>query len=227
MHADGRWGIAEGGVGGHVDSKLDRHLGEMNDFALIHLDRLHRGHLLAIDAKQLLQGQKLVIVRIEECNISGSLIRNKLKWLRFKRKRLSTNPKRGPFHQRAPAKMFFRVVRGMVPHKTTRGELALTRLKVFEGIPSPYDRLKRMVIPSALKAVRIKPGRNFCILGELCTHAGWKHYQLIKNLEETRKVKSKEFYVAKKAGIKAFSDTAVTKASQLAGVNAKLAEFGY
>lgn len=51
MHADGRWGIAEGGVGGHVDSKLDRHLGEMNDFALIHLDRLHRGHLLAIDER--------------------------------------------------------------------------------------------------------------------------------------------------------------------------------
>lgn len=190
-----------------------------------------RGHLLgrlaSIVAKQLLQGQKLVIVRVEEINISGSLVRNKLKWLRFKKKRLSTNPKRGPFHQRAPAKAFFRVIRGMVSHKTRRGELALTRLKIFEGIPSPYDRMKRMVIPSALKAVRIKPGRNFCVLGELMTHAGWKHYELIKRLEETRKVKSKEFYVAKKATIKDASDKAASKASELAKINKQLAEFGY
>jgi large subunit ribosomal protein L13Ae len=39
----------------------------------------------------------------------------------------------------------------MIPHKTPRGEAALARLKVFEGVPPPYDRTKRMVVPDALK----------------------------------------------------------------------------
>jgi hypothetical protein len=33
----------------------------------------------------------------------------------------------------------------------TRGEAALARLKAYEGVPPPYDRTKRMVIPDALK----------------------------------------------------------------------------
>eukprot|EP00939_MAST-03C_sp_MAST-3C-sp1_P003772 g3772.t1 len=190
-----------------------------------------RGHLMgrlaSVVAKQLLEGKHIVVVRSEEMNISGSLHRNKVKWMRFLNKRLSTNPKKGPFHQRAPSKMFFRVVRGMVPHKTRRGELALGRLKVFEGIPSPYDRQKRMVVPECLKVVRIKPGRNFCVLGELATHAGWKHYQLIKDLEATRKEKSKEFYEDKKKDLKAVADVKKAKASELADIDSKLAEYGY
>lgn len=43
--------------------------------------------------------------------------------------------------------------RSMIPHKTKRGANALARLKVFEGVPTPYDKIKRMVIPDALKFV--------------------------------------------------------------------------
>lgn len=50
----------------------------------------------------------------------------------------------------------------MVPHKTARGAAALERLKLFEGIPPPYDRKQRMVIPEALRVLRLKPGRKFC-----------------------------------------------------------------
>jgi large subunit ribosomal protein L13Ae len=39
----------------------------------------------------------------------------------------------------------------MIPHKTKRGAAALERLKAFEGVPPPYDKMKRMVIPDALK----------------------------------------------------------------------------
>jgi large subunit ribosomal protein L13Ae len=48
----------------------------------------------------------------------------------------------------------------MIPHKTERGKLALKRLQAFEGMPSPYDKSKRMVVPSALKVLRLKPGRK-------------------------------------------------------------------
>lgn len=55
----------------------------------------------------------------------------------------------------------------MVPHKTTRGKISMKRLQTFEGVPPPYDKKKRMVIPSALKVLRLKHGRKFCSLGRL------------------------------------------------------------
>lgn len=85
----------------------------------------------------------------------------------------------------------------MIPHKTARGASALDRLKVFEGIPHPYDRKKRMVVPAALKVLRLKPDRRFCKLGDLSHEVGWKHQDLIGRLEERRKVKSEAFYKRK------------------------------
>uniref|UniRef100_A0A3Q3ELU1 Large ribosomal subunit protein uL13 n=1 Tax=Labrus bergylta TaxID=56723 RepID=A0A3Q3ELU1_9LABR len=115
-----------------------------------------RGHLLgrlaAIVAKQVLLGHKVVVVRCEGINISGNFYRNKLKYLAFLRKRMNTNPSRGPYHFRAPSRIFWRTVRGMLPHKTKRGQAALERLKVFDGIPPPYDKRKRMVVPAASEA---------------------------------------------------------------------------
>jgi large subunit ribosomal protein L13Ae len=50
----------------------------------------------------------------------------------------------------------------MTPHKTARGAAALERLKLFEGVPPPYDKKKRMVVPEALRVLRLKPGRKYC-----------------------------------------------------------------
>merc|ERR1712118_524798 len=90
-------------------------------------------------------------------------------------------------------------IRGMVPHKTPRGAAALDRLKTYEGVPHPYDRKKRMVIPSCLKVLRIRPERKFCKLGDLSDQNGWKHAKLLERLEAKRKVKSAAFYAKKKA----------------------------
>jgi large subunit ribosomal protein L13Ae len=53
----------------------------------------------------------------------------------------------------------------MLPHKTSRGAEALGRLKVFEGVPAPYDTKKREVIPDALRAVKLSSFRKFTTLG--------------------------------------------------------------
>ena len=55
----------------------------------------------------------------------------------------------------------------MVPHKTKRGAAALDRLKIYEGVPPPYDKIKRMVIPDALKVLRLQHGHKYCKLGDL------------------------------------------------------------
>ena len=83
-----------------------------------------------------------------------------MKYLKFLKIRCNVKPSRGPFHLRAPSRIFWRTVRGMIPHKTKRGAEALNRLKVYEGIPAPYDKQKRMVVPCALRVLRLKPGRK-------------------------------------------------------------------
>lgn len=40
---------------------------------------------------------------------------------------------------------------------------ALNRLKVFEGVPPAYMKTKRMVVPDALRVIKLKPGRKVCV----------------------------------------------------------------
>ncbi len=109
-----------------------------------------KGHLLgrlaAIVAKELLKGQRIVVVRTEELNMSGTLGRNIMLWEHYLRKRMNTNPRRGPFHYKAPARIFWRTVRGMIPHKTVRGAESLDRLKCFEGVPFAYSTVRLSVL---------------------------------------------------------------------------------
>lgn len=50
-----------------------------------------------------------------------SLSRNKIKFLSYLRKRCNVNPARGPFHFRAPSRMFWKAVRGKLKQKSTCG----------------------------------------------------------------------------------------------------------
>merc|ERR1711963_473685 len=125
---------------------------------------------------------------------------NKLKFLAYLKKRCNVNPARGPFHFRAPSKQFWRVVKGMLPHKTARGKEALGRLKVFEGIPAPYDKKKRMVVPSALRVVR---------------------------LEAKRKAKSAEFYARSKAAAKLRAQAKANVAKRIAPYQNTMSAMGY
>ena len=157
------------------------------------------GRLASTVAKELLSGQNVVLVRCDEAVISGKFIRNKTIFSQFLRKTMITNPRRGPKHLRSPSRMIWRTIRGMLPHKSPRGQVALEKLKVFEGIPAPYDRMKRMVIPQALAVTRIKPQRHVTLLGRLSSEVGWKYWDLVKELEEKRKVKAKVYYQRKKS----------------------------
>ncbi|KAI9684212.1 MAG: 60S ribosomal protein L16B [Trizodia sp. TS-e1964] len=213
-----------------------------------------KGHLLgrlaSTVAKQLLNGQKIVVVRCEALNISGEFFRAKrrstfkvvassrtldnsaynletVKYHAYLRKMTRYNPTRGgPFHFRAPSRIFYKTVRGMIPHKTARGAAAMERLKVFEGVPPPYDHQKRMVVPQALRVLRLKPGRKYCTVGRLSHEVGWKYQDVVARLEERRKVKGAAYYARKKTAIKHLAE-----AQQSAKVDQKtkqqLAEFGY
>jgi large subunit ribosomal protein L13Ae len=70
----------------------------------------------------------------------------------------------------------------MIPHKTARGAAAMERLKVFEGVPPPYDKVKRVVVPQALRVLRLKPGRKYCTVGRLSHEVGWKYQDVVARL---------------------------------------------
>merc|ERR1711915_678964 len=116
----------------------------------------------------------------------------------FRKKRMNTNPSRGPFHFKSPARMVWRTIRGMVHQKTARGQEALSRMGTFEGVPEPYDKQKRVVVPAALRLIRLKSSRDYTVIGELANSVGWKHRDLLQKLESKRKAEAKEFYDKKK-----------------------------
>lgn len=154
------------------------------------------------------------------------VFRFQLRYHEFLNKRHLVNPKKsGPFHHRAPSRILYRAIRGMVPHKTSRGAAALERLKLFEGVPPPYDRKKKLVVPSALRVLRLKPGRKYCTIKRLSHEVGWSYRDVVDRLEEKRKVKALAFHERKTTALKARA--AAVKSVASAPVSEKLAAFGY
>ena len=180
------------------------------------------GRLASIVAKELLNGQRVVCVRCEDINISGSFYRNKLKFLDRMRKHSNSNHTIGPFHMRSPGRIFYRTIRGMVPHKTHRGKCAMERLKCFEGVPAPYDKMKRMAVPDAFRVTRLKVGRRYCVLGRLSDELGWKLSGVVDRLEKKRVAEAAVYNETKKA------ELAKAKAAAASVPGAPiLAKFGY
>lgn len=133
------------------------------------------------------------------------------------RKQTRFNPTRGgPFHFRAPSKMFWRTVRGMIPHKTARGNAAMERLKTFEGIPPLRQEEARRRSPgppclevearpqvlhcrSSRPRVRLEvPGRRLSVCPLDATFEEMNANNE-RSLEERRKVKGAAYYERKKA----------------------------
>uniref|UniRef100_A0A672ZSY2 Ribosomal protein L13a n=1 Tax=Sphaeramia orbicularis TaxID=375764 RepID=A0A672ZSY2_9TELE len=130
---------------------------------------------------------------------------------------MNTNPSRGPYHFRAPSRNLLRTVRGELYKDSCSGEA-----EGVDGIPPPYDKGiindSRMVVPAALKIVRLKPSRKFALLGRLAHEVGWKYQAITATLEEKRKEKAKLRYAKKKTVMK------LTKQAEK-NVEAKIAKY--
>lgn len=85
----------------------------------------------------------------------------------------------------------------MVPHKSARGAAALKRLELYEGVPPAQDKVKRVVVPAALRVLRLKPGRKYCTLKRVSHEVGWGYKDVVDRLEEKRKVKGKAYFERK------------------------------
>lgn len=153
------------------------------------------GRLAAVVAKQLLGGQRIVIVRAEKIATTGPIERLLREWALYKKKNSVSNPFRGgPWHYKSPAKIVWKCIRGMIPHKTARGAAAMARLKIFEGCPHPYSVQKKVVVTNALKAIMLDTFRKSTYLGDFSSRIGWKHGELVESLEAKRKERATKYY---------------------------------
>ena len=188
-----------------------------------------KGHLLgrlaSIVAQQILRGQHVVVVRTEGIDISGHMFKNHIKQMDWMGKRRNSNPTRGFIHYVSPSRLFWKTVRGMVPHKLAKGEDALARLKVFEGVPHPYDEQKKMVVPAALKVLRIRNYRKTTNLGDLAQKVGWTKQDVVAQLEEKRLNKARKFYERKKLADQARNKSA--NRNEVKQIQAELAKYGF
>lgn len=135
------------------------------DKMVVDADGCVAGRMASKVAKELLNGKAVQVVNAEKALVSGD---QKYTQHFFLEKVQRGDPYHGPFYPKRPDLMLSRIIRGMLPYKTSRGMSALKRLHVYISIP---EELK------GSQAVRFEVKRPVkCItLGELAAHVGgWK-----------------------------------------------------
>ncbi len=90
------------------------------------------GRLCSKIAKDLLGGEKVIVVNCEKTVISGN---PKMIQKAYMEKRSRGDVFHGPFFPKYPDGIFRRTVRGMLPWDRTSGRKAFRNLRVFIGLP--------------------------------------------------------------------------------------------
>src|SRR3972149_4303521 len=89
------------------------------------------GRMASVVAKELLKGEKVIIVNAEESIISGARSSVLGKYRERRERKSIVNPARhGPFFPRRPEGIIRRAVRGMLPYKKAKGKNAFKNLRV-------------------------------------------------------------------------------------------------
>lgn len=100
------------------------------------------GRIAAYAAKQALQGKTVNIVNCEKAVVTGS--RNlAIREYTDIRNKGGTSFK-GPFFPKHTDKILKRTIRGMLPYKQGRGELAFSRVKCYNGLPAEFAAAKKI-----------------------------------------------------------------------------------
>lgn len=117
------------------------------------------GRLASYAAKELLKGEKVIIINAEKCVISGTKESVLEKYAHRRERRSIINPLRfGPKYPSRPDGILRRSVRGMLPWKKSSGKKAYKNLRVFIGRPAELNKLEseNINLPEAnLKKLKI------------------------------------------------------------------------
>ena len=97
------------------------------------------GRLASLTAKSLLAGEEVKIVNAEKAIVTG---RKEFIFSDYGQARARGHKERGPYFPRRPEMILKRTVRGMLPYKMRRGRDAMSRLRVYVGIPREFKGMQ-------------------------------------------------------------------------------------
>ena len=128
------------------------------------------GRLASEVAKKLLKEKekKIAIVNAERVIISGA---KETIFKDYKKEKDRGSKEQGPFFPKMPDRIVKRTIRGMLPYKKARGREALSRLRVYLGIPEEYEKGERKKVEKA-NAERLSLAK-YVTLGEVSEKLGW------------------------------------------------------
>ncbi|MCS7093940.1 MAG: 50S ribosomal protein L13 [Candidatus Aenigmarchaeota archaeon] len=104
------------------------------------------GRLATRVAKDILSGEKVVIVNAEKAVLSG---KEKTKYEEYKQKIDRGDVKKGPFYPKYPDAILRRIIRGMIPWHKPKGRQAYKRVKVFIGEPDEFKDKEKIKLEDA------------------------------------------------------------------------------
>lgn len=104
------------------------------------------GRMSSLVAKRLLLGEKIDIVNAEKAVVTGT--KDEVTKHYLARSEIGSRDK-GPFWPKSPERIVKRTIRGMLPHKKTRGLEAFKRLKTYIGVPEAFAKEKAEVLQDA------------------------------------------------------------------------------
>lgn len=116
------------------------------------------GRLASYAAKQALQGNSIIIVNAEKVIILGSraeIAERYKKWIKQ-----GGSSQKGPKVVRTSERILKRTIRGMVPHKFSRGSDAMDIIRCYDGVPAKYESVKKITSGK-------DKGGKFITVGEL------------------------------------------------------------
>jgi large subunit ribosomal protein L13 len=127
------------------------------------------GRLASVVAKRLLAGEEIAIVNADKVIISGSKVTT---FNDYKSIREMGTREFGPYFPKRPERILKRAVRGMLPYKRARGKDAMSRIRVYVGIPSEFKSAELTTIVEA--NMNRLSSNKYVELGEVSRRLGSK-----------------------------------------------------
>jgi large subunit ribosomal protein L13 len=124
------------------------------------------GRLASVAATRLLAGEEIHIVNAEKAIITGRRVSI---YSEYSQTRARGSREKGPYFPKRPDMILKRTVRGMLPYKMKRGRDAMSRLRVYVGVPREM-RGEQFEQPQAAKARH--GGSTYIELGDLAKRLG-------------------------------------------------------
>lgn len=121
------------------------------------------GRIASFAAKKALQDNAVIIINSEKAVITGkkkSILKKYIEKIQ-----IGGSSQKGPYTPRKPVGILRRAVRGMLPHKITRGREAFKKVRCYEDIPKEYENAEKIKIPQRIL-------KDFITLKDLSKYLG-------------------------------------------------------